>query len=261
MADVKWIKIVVDIFDDEKIFLIEQLPEADSIIVIWFKLLCLAGKQNNKGVFTLCETMPYTDEMFSAVFRRPLNTVRLALNTFQKFGMVEIVNGTVTIPNWGKHQNIEGMEKRREYMSGYMKEYRQEQKALADGKRSRKHLRKQDVSDTDIEIEIERDIEGDKKDIYTKHRYGEYQNVLLTDTDLEKLKAEIPGWEAMIDRLSGYMKSTGKVYKDHLATMRNWNRRDNGTNRVGSDNDRAGAGPYAGDGSVSEYANLPAIRC
>ena len=49
MADVKWIKIATDIFDDEKILLIESLPEADSIIVIWFKLLCLAGKQNNSG--------------------------------------------------------------------------------------------------------------------------------------------------------------------------------------------------------------------
>ena len=45
MAEVKWIKIVTDIFDDEKILLIETLPEADSIIVIWLKLLCLAGKQ------------------------------------------------------------------------------------------------------------------------------------------------------------------------------------------------------------------------
>ncbi|WP_202905980.1 phage replisome organizer N-terminal domain-containing protein, partial [Clostridium botulinum] len=50
IAEVKWIKIVTDIFDDEKILLIENMPEADSIIVIWFKLLCLAGKMNNSGV-------------------------------------------------------------------------------------------------------------------------------------------------------------------------------------------------------------------
>ena len=50
-TDVKWIKIVTNIFDDEKILLIESMPEADSIIVIWFKLLCMAGKQNNKGIF------------------------------------------------------------------------------------------------------------------------------------------------------------------------------------------------------------------
>ena len=53
MSDVKWIKITTDIFDDEKILLIESMPSADSIITIWFKLLALAGKQNNNGVFMM----------------------------------------------------------------------------------------------------------------------------------------------------------------------------------------------------------------
>lgn len=104
MTEVKWIKIVTDIFDDEKILIIESMPEADAMIVIWFKLLCLAGKQNNSGVFTINNRIAYTDEMFSAIFRRPINTVRMALKTFENLGMIEIVNGTVTIPNWGKHQ-------------------------------------------------------------------------------------------------------------------------------------------------------------
>ena len=57
MGEVKWIKITTDIFDDEKILLIESLPDADSIIVIWFKLLCLAGKMNNSGVFVMNDTV------------------------------------------------------------------------------------------------------------------------------------------------------------------------------------------------------------
>lgn len=64
-----------------------------------------------------------------------------------------------------------------------------------------------------------------KKDI--RHKYGEYKNVLLSDTDMEKLKSEFPSdWGARIDRLSSYMASTGKSYKNHLATIRNWARRD-----------------------------------
>lgn len=59
-----------------------------------------------------------------------------------------------------------------------------------------------------------------------KHKHGEYQNVLLTDDELAKLKAEIPTWQKKIEDLSAYMKSTGKVYKDHLATMRNWHKKD-----------------------------------
>ena len=59
-----------------------------------------------------------------------------------------------------------------------------------------------------------------------RHKYGEYRNVLLTDADLEKLKTEFPDWEARIERLSSYMASSGKSYKNHLATIRNWAKND-----------------------------------
>lgn len=60
-----------------------------------------------------------------------------------------------------------------------------------------------------------------------RHKYGEYSNVLLSDTDLAKLKREFPNeWQERIERLSAYMASTGKSYKNHLATIRNWARRD-----------------------------------
>ena len=149
MADVKWVKIVTDIFDDDKILLIESMPESDALIVIWFKLLCLAGKQNNSGVFLLHGRIPYTDEMFATIFRRPLNTVRLALKTFQEFGMIEIINDTVTIPNWGKHQTLDKIEAKTAYMRGYMRQYREKQKALSSGQINSKANSKAKVSEAD----------------------------------------------------------------------------------------------------------------
>lgn len=66
-----------------------------------------------------------------------------------------------------------------------------------------------------------------RKDRSTRHKYGEYSNVLLSDTDLAKLKAEFPNdWQERIERLSAYMASAGKSYKNHLVTIRNWARRD-----------------------------------
>lgn len=60
-----------------------------------------------------------------------------------------------------------------------------------------------------------------------KGTYGCYGNVKLSDTDLSKLKAEFPAdWQERIDRLSTYMDSSGKSYKNHLATIRTWARRD-----------------------------------
>lgn len=133
MADVKWIKIVTDIFDDEKMLLIDGLPEHDGIIVIWFKLLCMAGKQNNGGVFTLNDKIAYTDEMLATIFRRPLTTVRLALSTFEQFGMIEIINNTITIPNWEKHQSLDKLEQAKEKNRLRVAAHRERQKAIASG--------------------------------------------------------------------------------------------------------------------------------
>ena len=128
MAEVKWIKIVVDIFDDEKIVQIEQKENAYAIIVAWFKLLCLAGKQNNGGILMLNNRIPYTDEMLAAIFRMDVEIVEEALNIFEEYGMIEIIEGTVTIPNWGKHQDLEGLDKLRESSRKRSADYRARQK-------------------------------------------------------------------------------------------------------------------------------------
>ena len=114
MAEIKWIKIVTDIFDNRKIKQIESLPEGDTIIVIWFKLLCLAGVINDSGNIYITDEIPYTDETLSTQFNRPLKTIQLAMKTFQAFGMVEIIDDILKISNWENYQNIEGMEKVRE---------------------------------------------------------------------------------------------------------------------------------------------------
>ena len=160
MADVKWIKITTDIFDDEKILLIESLPDSYAIITVWFKLLCLAGKQNNSGVFMMGR-IPYTDKMLATIFRMKETTVTMALNTFEQFGMVELVDGVITIPNWGKHQNLDQLETKKEYMRNYMAEYRQKQKALTEGKPNCKTNSKTNVSQAEKEKELDLDLESE----------------------------------------------------------------------------------------------------
>lgn len=62
----------------------------------------------------LNDRIPYTEEMLSKVFRRPLNTVRLALELFKNYGMIEIIDDVITIPNWSKHQSLDALENKRE---------------------------------------------------------------------------------------------------------------------------------------------------
>lgn len=114
MANVKWIKIVTDVFDNRKIRQIELMPDSDAILVIWFKILCLAGTINESGMLLLTRDIPYNDEMLANQFNRPINTIRLALDTFRKFGMIETTNNILCVSNWEKYQNIETLDKIRE---------------------------------------------------------------------------------------------------------------------------------------------------
>ncbi|EME7145996.1 replisome organizer [Enterococcus faecium] len=60
-----------------------------------------------------------------------------------------------------------------------------------------------------------------------RHKYGEYKNVLLSDEQMEKLKTEFPNdYQERIERLSEYCESSGKTYKNYLATIRSWARKE-----------------------------------
>ncbi len=166
MADVKWIKITTDIFDDEKILLIESLPDAYAIITVWFKLLCLAGKQNNSGVFMMGQ-IAYTDKMLATIFRMKEATVTMALQTFEQFGMVEIVDGVITIPNWGKHQSLDAYEQKKQRDRLYQAERRKKQRhlleELSDVEKKSCDCHTTESSDVEKNRSLEEEKEGDIK--------------------------------------------------------------------------------------------------
>lgn len=131
MTGIKWIKINTSMFDDEKIKFIESLPNRDTTLIIWVKLLTQAGKCNAGGFVMLTENIPFTDESLAGVFNRPINDVRFALKTFQELEMIELYDGgKIAIANWEKHQNVEGMEKLKEQNAERQKRFRQKQQQI-----------------------------------------------------------------------------------------------------------------------------------
>ena len=134
MADVKWFKITTDMFDDEKIKIIESMPDRDTILIIWIKLISLAAKINENGWIFLTEEVPYDENTLATVLNRPINTVKLALGLFAKYKMIETGdNGTLLITNFEKHQNIEGLEKIREQGRLRTARFREKLKLLPQG--------------------------------------------------------------------------------------------------------------------------------
>ena len=135
MDGLKWIKLATGIFDNRKIKQIELLPEGDSILVIWVKLLSLAGVINNCGLIYVTKDIPYTEETLAGELRRPINTVRLALTTFKKFGMIQITeDNLIQITGWAKHQGgSAAIESAAEKNKLRQQRYRERQKMLAAG--------------------------------------------------------------------------------------------------------------------------------
>lgn len=178
MADVKWIHLQSDIFDNRKIKLIEKMPEGDTIVVIWMKILCLAGQTNDNGNVYLTPEIPYTDEMLATVIDRPISTVRLALDTFEKLGMIKVIDNFIYLPSWEKYQNVEGLEKIREQTRKRVANYRERQKQIQASNDVTLHVTQCNAPDKNRE-----DI--DKNNIYTPS----FQTPVLEELFLKFWKA------------------------------------------------------------------------
>ena len=313
MAEVKWIKINVDMFDDEKIKIIQSMPDGDALLVVWIKLITLAGKTNDGGYIYIAENMPYTDEMLSVIMNKPLNTIRLALDTFTKLGMIEIDVRGIYLVNFDKHQSLDRMEKIKEQnrIRKQRQREREKEKLLGYGKcaycgdegsttdhviptskgglnikenlvccclncnlQKNNHdvakflndrlimnekvdiegivnndiLKKyitfdyktqqfvsRDVTQsvtqshaTDIDIDIDKDIDKEKdikkKNTTTKHKYGEYKHVLLSDNEYKKLEEQYgsSSLQSIITYLDEYLEMKGTKYKSHYMVIKKW---------------------------------------
>lgn len=169
--EVKWIKLAVDLFDNRKIRQIEKMPDGDSIIVIWVKLLCVAGQVNDGGQIYFTREIPYTEEMLATEFNRPLNTVRMALQIFQRFGMVEVTDDIYRISSWAEWQNVDGLEKLRDQNRKRVAAYRERKRLEAAEDVTLRNVtdryevtQSNDIDiDKDIDIEVDQEIDKEKE--------------------------------------------------------------------------------------------------
>jgi predicted phage replisome organizer len=130
MYGIEWIKIYTWMFEDEKFKILDKMAKRDLIICIWLKLLMLAGKTNAKGVIFLDKNTPYTNQMFSVVFNRPLSAVKLSFKVLSDLKMIEInENNFIKIRNWEKYQNVESMERVRNLNRKRAERHREKVKA------------------------------------------------------------------------------------------------------------------------------------
>ena len=168
MAEVKWVKITTDMFDNRKIKHLRKLPEGNSIVLIWVMLLTMAGRCNAGGMIFLTENIPYTPKMLADELGFEENTVRLALQMLEQFNMIQTNEGYFTIAGWNEYQNIEGMDKIREQNRLRQKKWYDRNKALPDPEEKpnvRNNVTVTQPNATDIDIDKEKESRKKKKSV------------------------------------------------------------------------------------------------
>ena len=231
MAEVSWIKLKVGMFDDSKIKYIEALPERDTIITVWVKLLTLAGKYNEQGYIMLSENLPYNDEMLANEFNRPINSIRLAMRTFEELGMVEEVRGAYKVKNWEKHQSLDSKSKHNEKNRLRQQRYRERQKQNQIGNNVTVTLR----NDTEEEEEEEREEEDKNKNREDRSNdvFSKAINYVITflDNNLTPYQMEQIGYavddigehaDEVIEIATDYTKEKGCHVGYLIQVLNNW---------------------------------------
>ncbi|MCI1580900.1 MAG: phage replisome organizer N-terminal domain-containing protein [Clostridium beijerinckii] len=200
MADIKWIKLATNMHDDEKMKLIDAMPNRDTIHYVWIRILLLGGKLNANGKVFLSEGKPLTAKMLSVLFSRPLEDIKIALKVLSNFGMIEIASDKVIrIVNWDKHQNIEGMERVREQNRKRVENHREKKKEEKNAAKNNKEETQEDKvleefidleenQDMDESVELEKTNELERKKDYSKNSTIEENKALGKNDILENLE-------------------------------------------------------------------------
>ncbi|TGY86611.1 replication protein [Petralouisia muris] len=212
-----YLKLKENFYNSETMVILERMQDGLLYSNLLLKMYLMSLKSN--GVLLLNDCLPHTVQAIATFTRHQVGTVERALKIFQEFGLVEILTD-------GAY-----------YMSDIQLLVGQSSSEGERKKKERMRLKRQNLlpsGGTDIcpsngrvdkcpPILEYRDESIENREGDMAHTFGRYRNVFLSSAELAGLQTELPSlWEQYIERLSEYMESSGKGYKNHTATIRRW---------------------------------------
>ena len=170
MADVHWVKLSTDFYNNRKIRYLRELPKGNDLVLIWVMLLTIAGRCNAGGTVFFTETVPFTTKMLAKELDVKESVLLAALDAFEFAEMISRTeDGFISILGWEEHQNTEKLERIREQNRLRKQKQREKQKkppVSLDGHTMSRDGHAADIdTDTDIEKETERKEEREENDI------------------------------------------------------------------------------------------------
>ena len=218
-----YLKLKENFYNSETMVVLESMPDGLLYSNLLLKMYLMSLK--NGGILMLNEHLPHTVQTIATFTRHQIGTVERAIKVFREFGLVEVLNDgafyMTDIQLLIGQSSTEGERKKRE------RSRLQRQKLLPSGKMDIcppiepvdkcppiLEFRDKEIRDKSIE---------NREGVCARAVYGRYQNVFLSGAELSELQADFPTvWQEYIERLSEYMASTGKQYRNHAATIRRW---------------------------------------
>jgi len=134
MADVMWIKVLTNIRNNKKMKLIKAMPEVgDALFCMWIDLICMAGEVADGGYVYLTDGRPYDEEELAVELNRPVQMVRLAIETFNRYNMISIDDNGILLKSFAEIQDIESMERIRQLGAARQRKLREKRRYLPGG--------------------------------------------------------------------------------------------------------------------------------
>ncbi len=240
-----FLKLKEDFFDQREIIVLEGSKDGILYVNILLKLY-LKSLQHN-GKLLLNEKTPLSAEMIAMLTRHEVGTVERAMRAFMQLGLVEVLEDSIYYMPEIEQMTGKGSSDA-ERKARYRRQKAEENTFLLENKNidmgqnwdnvppvspifpleiRDKSIENRDKNLDKRESEREKDTHSPAKEENEAHFYGRYDNVILTDKEMEILKSDFPtDYLSMIEHLSEYMEYSGKTYKNHLATMECWKRAD-----------------------------------
>ena len=225
-----WLKLDKDFFKRHDIKIIESMPKGKDYILFYLKLLC--ESLDHDGNLRFNDQIPYNEDMLATITNTDPDTVRSAIQVFSNLKMIEILDDGTYFMNAvnkmiGSETKWAEYKRNQRFTTDVVNRSIEQNEVLKIGQCPTDVQQESKNCPIEIEKEIEKEIEIEIEKDSARARLGIFNNVLLTKGELEELQRLNPDdWQEMIENLSAYMKSKGKYYDDHFATMMAWKRRD-----------------------------------
>ena len=238
MADVQWIRITTDMFDNRKIKHLRKLPEGNNIVLIWVMLLTMAGRCNAGGMIFLTENIPYTTKMLADELGFEENTIRLALQVFEELHMVTTDQEYLCVPGWEEYQNVDGLDRIREQTRVRVANHRERKRLSACNVTGNVTVTPCNATEEDKEVEVDiedissslrsEDIGGGAPSEPKAPKSGKRTAVKFVPPTLEEVEAYAASRQSTVDprRFFEYFNTPdaqGRSWRDSKGNpVKNW---------------------------------------